>query len=132
MTEKGSKRVLIIEDEPDVAETMKKLTEKGGYEAEFVLDPRKGLEIAKNYDLVLLDLMMPVMSGREFLDEIPRRGIKTPIIVVSAVGLSDELKKELSVKYPRVGFVAKTDMHTDLVKAIKNQLECMDRKKATV
>jgi CheY-like chemotaxis protein len=120
-----SKRILIIEDESDVAETMKMLLEREGYVAEYTLDPRKGLEMMKKFDLVCLDIIMPIMSGREVLAEIKKKGIKTPVIVVSAVGLPTEVESELIGKYPNIvkGFVSKPYMHTDLVKEIKKRLK---------
>jgi len=112
----NGKRILIIEDEPDVAETMKMLLEREGYYAEYTLDPRKALGMMPKFDLVLLDIMMPIMSGREVLAEIRKRGIKTPVIVVSAVGLPMEMERELAVKYPGVRFLSKTLIATDLAK----------------
>jgi len=116
------KKILIIEDEPDVAETMKMLIEKEGYNVEYVLDPKKGLQMIKKFDLLLLDIMMPTMSGREVLAEMKRQKIKTPVIVVSAVGMPMEIARELTDKYPGMGFVAKTEMHTTLIGEIKKKI----------
>jgi DNA-binding response OmpR family regulator len=63
------KKILIIEDEPDIAETMKMLIEKEGYKVDYSLDPKKGIPMIKKYDLLLLDIIMPTMSGREVLAE---------------------------------------------------------------
>ncbi|VVB73566.1 Regulator of RpoS [uncultured archaeon] len=114
--------VLVIEDEPDVAETMKMLLEREGYQVEYTLDPRKGLELADKVDVVLLDIMMPVMSGREVLAQMKKRKIKTPVIVVSAVGMPLEVERELQSKYPGVGFLSKTFMHTDLAKEVRKKI----------
>ncbi|MDD5337295.1 MAG: response regulator [Candidatus ainarchaeum sp.] len=116
------KRVLIIEDEPDVAETMKMLVEREGYKVDYTLDPRKGVKMVKDYDLLLLDIIMPVMSGREVLDELKKKKVKTPVIVVSAIGLPMEVSEEISRKYPGVAFVPKTEMHTSLPNTIKKLL----------
>ena len=116
------KKILIIEDEPDVAETIKMLIEKEGYDVEYVLNPKKGLPMIKKYDLLLLDIMMPEMSGREVLAEIKRLKIKTPVIVVSAVGMPMEIERELTGKYPGVEFVAKTSMHDELIVKIKKKI----------
>jgi DNA-binding response OmpR family regulator len=115
-------RILIIEDEIDVAESTKELLEMEGYEVDYALDPKKGLKMVKDYDLLLLDIMMPIMSGREVLAELKKMKNKTPIIVISAVGMPMEIGRELNDKYPGVEFVAKTSMHDELVKTIKKKL----------
>lgn len=115
------KRILIIEDEPDAAETMKLLLERGGYSVDYVLDPRKGLKMLGDYDLLILDIIMPVMSGREVLAEIKRKKIKIQIIVVSAVGLPGEVERELALKYPGVGFVPKLSI-SELPGEVKKKL----------
>ncbi len=116
------KKILIIEDEPDVAETMKMIVSAAGYKVEYVVDPEKGIKIAKKYDLILLDIIMPKMSGREVLAILKKHKIKTPVIIVSAIGLPIEVADEISVKYPDVGFVPKTSMHTVLVSEIKKKI----------
>lgn len=115
------KKILIIEDEPDAAETMKMLLERAGYSVDYVLDPRKGLKMLGDYDLLILDIIMPVMSGREVLAEIKRKKIKIPIIVVSAVGLPGEVERELALKYPGVGFVPKLSI-SELPGEVKKKL----------
>jgi DNA-binding response OmpR family regulator len=119
---KKNGKILIIDDEPDIAETMKMLIEREGYKVEYVLDPRKGIEKIKSFDLLLLDIIMPTMSGREVLAEMKKRGIGTPTIVVSAVGLPMEVERELDSKYPGVGFVPKTEMHTILIEEVKKRM----------
>lgn len=114
-------KILIIEDEPDAAETMKLLLERGGYSVDYVLDPRKGLKMLGDYDLLILDIIMPVMSGREVLAEIKKKKIKIPIIVVSAVGLPGEVERELALKYPGVGFVPKLSI-SELPGEVKKKL----------
>jgi len=122
-TKTNGKRILIVEDEPDVAETMKMLLEREGYSAEYTLDPHKALGMMPKFDIVLLDIMMPVMSGREVLARMKESGITTPVIVVSAVGMPIEVERELTAKYPGIGFLAKTLMHTDLAKEVKKKLK---------
>ena len=63
------KRILIIEDEPDVAETIKMFLEKKGYAVEYEVDAMEGVGKLKDFDLLLLDLIMPKVSGRAVLKE---------------------------------------------------------------
>jgi DNA-binding response OmpR family regulator len=115
-------KILIIDDEIDVAKSTKELLEMAGYTVDYSLDPKKGLKIIKNYDLLLLDIMMPIMSGRDVLAEMKRLKIKTPVIVVSAVEMPVEVEKEISKKYPGVEFIVKTSMHYELVGKIKEKI----------
>ena len=116
------KKVLIIDDEPDVCETMKMIVERAGYNAEYATDPVKGLKAMRGFDIVLLDIMMPKMSGRRVLEEMKKKKIKTPVIAVSAVGFHVEIAKELAAKYPGTSFVEKTEMATTLTDRIRKTI----------
>ena len=116
------KKILIIEDDPDSADTMKTLIEEEGYEVVCELDPRKGIKMLEKFDLLLLDIIMPKMTGREVLKVLKDKNVKIPIIVVSAVGMPTEMERELLTKWPGAGFVAKTNMVEDLVKEIRKKI----------
>lgn len=116
------KMILIIDDEPDVGETMKMIVERAGYKAEYMNDPVKALGAMKKFDLVLLDIMMPKMSGRQVLSEMKKKKITTPVIVVSAVGMPMETSTEIANKYPGTSFVGKTEIATELVGEIKSKI----------
>jgi CheY-like chemotaxis protein len=113
------KKILIIEDEPDVAQTIKLYLEEYGYSVEIALDPHKGLKMLKNFDLLILDLIMPKLSGRAVLRSLREEKIRMPVIVLSAVGLPKLIGEELSKQYPGIIFVAKTEMHAKLIPSIK-------------
>lgn len=113
------KKILIIEDEPDVAKTIKTYLEGAGYSAEYSLEPEKAVKELKKFDLLLLDLIMPNFSGRQVLKEMKKQGIKTPVVVLSAVGLPGMISAELKRDYPSIIFVAKTSMNAELLPAIK-------------
>lgn len=115
------KKVAIIEDEPDVAQTMKMLVEREGYSVDYFLDPRKGIDALKRskYDILLLDIMMPAMSGREVLEKLDKLKVSIPVLLVSAIGLPHEISRELSIEHPNVkGIVPKTKMHLELCNEI--------------
>ncbi len=116
------KRILIIEDEPDVARSIKLYLEKAGYSVEFTLDAMDGLGKMGEFDLLLLDLIMPKVSGRAVLREMKSRGMKTPVIVLSAIGLPATVGEELAREFPGLLFVPKTSMHAQLLAAIKKTI----------
>jgi DNA-binding NtrC family response regulator len=82
-------RVLVIDDEPAIRESLHALlTIEGGYSVDLADGGTEGLQkLAKRgYDLVLLDLMMPDMSGMEVLHEVRERDRETPIFMITAYG----------------------------------------------
>ena len=115
--------VLIIEDEPDVAESIKIFLENEGYKAEYTLDAMEGVKKLKWFDILLLDLIMPKVSGREVLREMKKKKIKTPVIILSAVGLPMTVAEELRREFPGLVFIPKTELYTQLIPAIKSVLK---------
>ncbi|MGE7881733.1 response regulator transcription factor [Bacillus sp. NPDC094077] len=77
--------ILIIEDEESLADFLELELKYEGYKVDTQLDGRKGLEVAleKNYDLILLDLMLPGLNGLEVCRRL-RATKKTPIIMLTA------------------------------------------------
>lgn len=78
-------RVLIIEDEKGIARLMELELEHEGYEVAIAYDGLKGLEmaLAQNWDIILLDLLLPGLNGLEVCRRI-RRQSDTPIIMITA------------------------------------------------
>jgi len=71
-----SKTVLIVEDDPDIREVLEEMIDAGGHRVVTATNGAEGLAALAQMDpptLVLLDLMMPVMSGFAFLEELARR-----------------------------------------------------------
>ena len=91
------KRVLVVDDEEDVRSFVRLILEDAGYEVETATDGREGLEAidVSRPDLVLLDLMMPVMNGWEVLAGVGRH--HPPFIVVSASNEPERAQKEGAV-----------------------------------
>ena len=85
-------RILVVEDEPDIAFGLKDDLERSGYEVQVVGDGesalRRGLE--PGWDLILLDLMLPGRDGFAVCRELRRVGIRTPIIMLTARTHEDE------------------------------------------
>jgi DNA-binding NtrC family response regulator len=85
----GSKgKILVIDDEVDIREGLELLLTTEGYLAETAQNGTEGLQrlTTNSYDLVLLDLMMPDISGMEVLEEVRRRDRETPIFMITAYG----------------------------------------------
>jgi two-component system alkaline phosphatase synthesis response regulator PhoP len=82
------KRILLIEDEPGLILTLTDRLTGEGYAVERAADGESGLERASReaFDLVLLDLMLPRMSGFDVCRELRKRGVETPVIMLTARG----------------------------------------------
>jgi Response regulator containing CheY-like receiver, AAA-type ATPase, and DNA-binding domains len=81
-------RILIVDDEEAIRESLETLLEIEGYGVELAVNATEGLKKMEgsNYDLVLLDLMMPDRSGMEVLHDVRQRDQETPIILLTAYG----------------------------------------------
>lgn len=79
-------RVLVIEDEKKVARFIKRGLEEAGYLVDVATDGEEGLYLAEidDYDLVVLDLILPRKSGLEVCRELREQGIKVPVLILSA------------------------------------------------
>lgn len=102
-----SKRILIIEDDPGFAESLRYLLSYDGAQPELADTGFGGLEklAADQFDLVLLDLNLPDISGHEVICSAHERGVKTPMIVVS--GESEIDAAILALRLGAIDFVRK-------------------------
>ena len=82
------KRILLVEDEPGLVLTLTDRLTREGYAVESASDGETGLERASRepFDLLLLDLMLPRMSGFDVCRELRHRDIGTPVIMLTARG----------------------------------------------
>ncbi len=85
-------RVLIIEDEIKIATFMKNGLKQERYEVDLETNGRDGLEIAMNtqYDLILLDVMLPGMNGIDILKELRANNYNVPVILISALDSTED------------------------------------------
>lgn len=78
-------RILVVEDEPDLLRTIAKALREKGYAVDEATNGSDGLSFAaiSRYDAIVLDMMMPVMDGAQFLGSF-RKLYSTPILILSA------------------------------------------------
>src|SRR5215831_14616669 len=89
ITEESSRgRILVIDDEPDIRDSLEALLGGEHYRVELAANATEGLKRLESnaYDLVLVDLMMPDKSGMQVLDEVRARDQETPIFMITAYG----------------------------------------------
>lgn len=92
MDDNMTERVLIVEDEPKAAESFRKWLEENNFGADIAPDGAVGkhLALSEKYDLVLLDLNLPYVSGYEVCREIKNQKPQMPVILVTALGGIDQ------------------------------------------
>lgn len=79
-------RLLIVEDEEQLAEIIGRVLERERYDVDIALDGEAGLDLALtgNYDAIILDRMLPKMDGLEVLREMRNENVTTPVLILSA------------------------------------------------
>lgn len=94
-------RILVVEDEPSILKLISQNLTLRGFDIEIATDGETGLTRAREgkYDLILLDLMLPVISGWEVLRELGKQGIldRVPVIVVTAAAREEDEKRARSL-----------------------------------
>jgi len=79
-------RILLIEDEKNLANIIKKGLQEEGYSVDVAYDGEEGLYMAENLpaDVIVLDIMLPKLDGLTILKTIRGKGIKTPVVLLTA------------------------------------------------
>jgi len=100
-------RILIIEDEEDMVLGLRKNLEWEGFEVVAASDGEAGLSRALNdsHDLILLDIMLPKLSGLDVCRRLRNRGVNTPVIMLTARG--QEIDKVLGLEIGADDYVTK-------------------------
>ena len=105
-------RILIVEDEKDLAMVLSELLSMEGYYTDTVYDGEEGLDSAMSgiYDLIILDVMLPKMDGFHVLSEIRKSSVSVPVLMLTArsqiedkvtgldIGADDYLTKPFDTK----------------------------------
>ncbi len=116
------KRLLLVEDEPGLVLTLRDRLTREGYAVETSADGESGLERAAGeaFDLVLLDVMLPRLNGFDVLRELRKRGIETPVIMLTAKG--QVVDKVVGLKLGADDYVTKPFEMVELLARIEAKL----------
>ena len=79
-------RILIVEDDVQIAQFVKKGLEEVGYAVDHAVEGDRGLSLALNepYDAAVVDVMLPGLDGLSLIEAMRRRGVSTPVLILSA------------------------------------------------
>jgi len=112
-------KILIVEDELNMAQGLKDNLEFEGYEVDTAAEGRTGLQkiLQNGYDLVLLDVMLPELSGFDICKAARKEGVNTPIILLTARG--EEIDKVLGLEFGADDYITKPFSLRELLARIK-------------
>lgn len=121
-------KILLIEDDQMLVKMYKIKLEKEGFDVEIAYNGEEGLELMKSqkYDVILLDLMMPVMDGFVMLErhkEDPNKQ-DTPIIVLSNLGQKEDIERAVELGVGEDDYIVKANMTPmEVIEKIRTKLD---------
>ena len=79
-------KILVVEDEPKIREVIREYAEFSGYEVTEAEDGMSAIGLCKlnDYDIIIMDVMMPKLDGFSFLEQIRQKGNMTPVLFLTA------------------------------------------------
>jgi len=119
-------RILIIEDEPSMLAGLKDNLELEGYDVDTAQNGMVGLQLLleNSYHLVLLDVMLPELSGFDVLKRAREHGLKTPVIMLTAKG--EEVDRVVGLELGADDYVTKPFSLRELLARVKAVLRRME------
>ncbi|MBL8164823.1 MAG: response regulator [Anaerolineae bacterium] len=131
MAEERKKRILVVEDEPDIQEMIHTMLQRVGWETVAALDVPQAVNVLRTKplpDVVLLDLMLPGIDGFELLRQMRAKPVfdNLPVIIVSALADPESIRKGLDLGADR--YVTKVGIATNLIKTVQEVLRNGRRK----
>jgi DNA-binding response OmpR family regulator len=116
------KRLLLVEDDPSIVIGLRMNLEREGYEVELAEDGQLGLQRARSgqFDLMILDIMLPKLNGYEVLDELRKQGDTTPVLLLSA--RSAEMDKVMGLDLGADDYIPKPFSVAELLARVRAAL----------
>jgi two-component system, OmpR family, response regulator VicR len=113
------KKILYIEDDKDIAEAVRLILQNSGFHSEIVHSGKDGLKKAKeNFDIILLDIMLPDMSGWEIFERLKKEKTNSKFAFLSAIPIDLERLNELK-KSGISDYILKPFAKEDLIKRMR-------------
>lgn len=124
------RRILVVEDDRTLRQALVFNLEREGYEVSGAVDGEQALASARDggVDLILLDLMLPGMSGLEVLRTMRAEGIDTPVVILSAKG--GEVDRVVGLKVGADDYIPKPFSRPELLARVESVLRRQRRSEA--
>ena len=122
-------KILIVEDESNIADSVKLNLEAEGYEVEYTTDGQMGLHYARTLkpDLIILDIMLPKLDGFE-VNKIIQKELSIPVIFLTAK--SDEISTVLGLELGADDYISKPFSMRELISRVKAVLRRLENTKS--
>ena len=118
------KRILFVDDEPHVSRVAQLSLERAVYEVELASDGVEGLEklLAEPYDVLITDMMMPRMNGRELCEAIQEQIPERKFFIFVITSRSEAEHREWAQSLPRAEFIEKPLSLSRLISRLRHHL----------
>jgi two-component system response regulator ChvI len=118
-------RILVVDDEPDIMQVIKSGLEGSGYLVDVFNDPGQALSSFKPgyYDMLVLDIRMPMMTGFQLYREIRRKDSKVRVCFMTAFDVHKEEFSKIFPSYDVKSFIKKPIKVKDLLRLIQYETE---------
>lgn len=115
-------RLLIIEDEDTLCESLRRVFQREGYEVDIAFDAESALDLArdKSYDLVITDVILPGISGIEFMKRYREKKPGAKVIVMTAY--SSTVTADDAMNAGACDYLIKPIMHNEIKQAVRKAL----------
>jgi DNA-binding response OmpR family regulator len=121
-----AKKILIVDDEPSIIVALQFLMEQNGYETLVAFSGEEAMEVVAHHrpDLILLDIMLPVVDGFEVCQRVREKAEWKDIRIVLVTALDRESNVAKGLALGADAYVTKPFANADLIAKVKELLEC--------
>lgn len=122
-----SKHILVVEDEKDIRDSLKTILELNDFVVDTAENGQVGLDkaIERKPDLILCDVMMPILDGFGLLEQLRKKGIETPLIFLTAKAQYNDLRTGMNLGAD--DYIFKPFKSAELLQSIERRLERKDQ-----
>ena len=121
-----AKKILIVDDEPSIIVALQFLMEQNGYETLVAFSGEEAMEVVAQHrpDLILLDIMLPVVDGFEVCQRVREKAEWKDIRIVLVTALDRESNVAKGLALGADAYITKPFANADLIAKVKELLEC--------
>ena len=126
------KKILIIDDESTIGNSCKRVLEREGYEADYLQDGRSGLKeaLTREYDLILLDLLLPDIEGMEILRTLKSKEVPSEVLIIT--GYATVQTAVEAIKLGAADYIAKPFSPDELIIHVSKVIQNLELRRENI